>query len=255
MNGSKTTTAFVTGGTSGIGRSIVEHLAGAGMEVVFTGRNPDRARRVTDATGARFVPSDACDRAACDAATENMLTQFGGAPDLFVSCAAIVFESPLGETSDEIFREVMEVNFTSAFRLSREIFNAMKVRKSGSMVHVVSDSALIGIHHLPAYSISKAGLLAMSEALAAEAVIHGVRVNAICPGATHPGVQSTVAGYEHHAENDAGWGAAPSGRHGRGDDIGRAVLWLASDEAEHVAGATLRIDGGASAAMRGGARG
>lgn len=255
MIGLKDRTAFVTGGTSGIGRSIVEQLAEAGMEVVFTGRNADRARMVSEDTGARFLPSDARDRAACDAATENMLSQFGGAPDLFVSCAAIVFESPLADTPDEVFREVLEVNFTSAFRLSRDIFNAMKIRKSGNIVHVVSDSALIGIHHLPAYSVSKAGLLAMSEALAAEAVMHGVRVNAICPGATHPGVQSTVAGYEHHAENDAGWGAAPSGRHGQGEDIGRAVLWLASDQAEHVAGATLRIDGGASAAMRGGARG
>jgi len=255
MNASKNRTAFVTGGTSGIGRSIVEQLAGAGMEVVFTGRNADRARMVSEDTGARFLPSDARDRAACDTATGQMLTHFGGAPDLFVSCAAIVFESPLTETSDEIFREVLEVNLTSTFRLSRDIFNAMKVRKSGSIVHVVSDSALIGIHHLPAYSVSKAGLLATSEALAAEAVMHGVRVNAICPGATHPGVQSTVDGYEHHAENDGGWGAAPSGRHGRGEDIGRAVLWLASDQAEHVAGATLRIDGGASAAMRGGARG
>lgn len=255
MSASKAATACVTGGTSGIGRSIVNQLAEAGMDVVFTGRNADRARMVTDDTGARFLPCDARDRAACDAATAHMLAHFDGAPDLFVSCAAIVFESPLAETADDIFREVTEVNLTSTFRMSRDIFNVMKVRKSGNIVHVVSDSALIGIHHLPAYSISKAGLLAMSEALAAEAVMHGVRVNAICPGATHPGVQSTVAGYEHHAENDARWGAAPSGRHGRGEDIGRAVLWLALDQAEHVAGATLRIDGGASAAMRGGARG
>ena len=60
---------------------------------------------------------------------------------------------------------------------------------------------------------------------------------------------------EHHAEDDSNWADAPSGRHGKGSDICEAVLWLASDKASHVAGATLRIDGGASAAMRGGARG
>ena len=246
--------AFVTGGTSGIGRTVVEQLTASGMEVVFTGRNRERAEAVVASSGARFIAADAADRAACDAAMAEALEHFGRAPDLFVSCAAIVFDSFLSDTPDEIFREVIEVNLTSSFRYSRACFEAMKKRGKGAIVHVVSDSALIGIHHLPAYSVSKAGLLAMSEALAAEAVMHGVRVNAICPGAVHPGVQSTPKGFEHHAEDDLKWAPAPSGRHGSGMDISQAVIWLASDSASHVAGATLRIDGGASAAMRGGAR-
>jgi 3-oxoacyl-[acyl-carrier protein] reductase len=247
-------TAFVTGGTSGIGRTIVEQLCAAGMSVCFSGRSEERGLEVVGATGAQFLPADANDRDACDAVLSAVLDRFGGAPDLFVSCAAIVFDAPLCETPDSVFQGVIEVNLTSAFRYSRGCFEVMKSRRGGAIVHVVSDSALIGIHHLPAYSVAKAGLLVMSEALAAEAVMHGVRVNAICPGAVHPGVQSTPKGYEHHAENDTNWGAAPSGRHGAGSDIAQAVLWLASDAASHVAGATLRIDGGASAAMRGGAR-
>ncbi|MDE0113041.1 MAG: SDR family NAD(P)-dependent oxidoreductase, partial [Albidovulum sp.] len=255
MNAPRRQRAFVTGGTSGIGRAIVEHLAISGMNVIFTGRNQERAAAVCSATGARFIAADATDRAACDAAFAEVSALFDGAPDLFVSCAAIVFESPLTDTPDVIFREVLEINLTSSFRYSRACFDAMKVLGKGAIVHVVSDAALVGIHHLPAYSVSKAGLLAMSEALAAEAVMHGVRVNAICPGAVHPGVQSTPKGYEHHAEDDSKWARAPSGRHGNGKDICDAVLWLASDSASHVAGATLRVDGGASAAMRGGSRG
>ena len=65
----------------------------------------------------------------------------------------------------------------------------------------------------------------MSEMLATEAVEYGVRVNAICPGATHPGVQSTLRGFEHHAEDDSRWGPAPSGRHNRADDVADAVLY------------------------------
>ena len=130
----------------------------------------------------------------------------------------------------------------------------MREQGGGSIVHIVSDSALRGIHKIPAYSVTKAGVLALSEALAAEGAPHGVRVNAVCPGAVFPGVQSTPKGYEHHAEDASTWGDAPSGRHGTGADVARAVLWLASEEAEHVSGATLRVDGAAGVAMRAGTR-
>ena len=237
-----------------MGRAVVARLAGLNWDITFTGRDAGRGGDVAEQSGARFIQANATDRKAVDFAIAQSLEQFGGPPDLFVSCAAIVFEEPLSRTSDAIFREVIEVNLTSAFRYSRAFYKEMKARGSGNIVHVVSDSALVGIHHLPAYSISKAGLLSMSEALAAEAVMHGVRVNAICPGATHPGVQSTPHGYEHHAENDSRWGPAPSGRHNQANDIADAVLLLISDEAERLAGVTLRLDGGASAAMRGGTR-
>ena len=246
--------ALVTGGTSGIGRSVVEHLTDRGALVAFTGRDADRGVTVASNTGAHFIKADSADRGQCDHAIDQALSLLGGRLDLFVSCAAIVFEAPLGETPKAIFREVIEVNLTATFRYSRACLNMMNQQGSGSIIHVVSDAAIHGIHHLPAYSISKAGVLAMSEALAAEAAPHGVRVNAICPGATVPGVQSTLRGYEHHAEDASTWGAAPSGRHGTGADISQVVMWLASDASAHVNGAMLRVDGAASAAMRGIAR-
>jgi NAD(P)-dependent dehydrogenase (short-subunit alcohol dehydrogenase family) len=166
----------------------------------------------------------------------------------------MVFESPLETTPESIFREMIEVNLTSTFRYSRACFEMMKAQGDGSIIYIVSDSAIRGIHHLPVYSVSKSGVLTLSEALAAEAAPYGVRVNAICPGAVFPGVQSTVAGYESHAEDASTWGAAPSGRHGTGADISETVLWLASDAASHVSGAMIKVDGAASVAMRGGAR-
>lgn len=248
-------TAFVTGGTSGIGRAILEHLAGAGMQVAFTGRDGNRGVVVAAATRGAFIRADATDRAQCDESVEQALAVLGGRIDLFVACAAIVFESPLEATPEPIFRELLEVNLTSTFRYSRACFEAMREQQDGgSIVHVVSDAALRGIHKIPAYSVTKAGALALSEALAAEGAPHGVRVNAVCPGAVFPGVQSTPKGYEHHAEDASTWGPAPSGRHGTAADVARTVLWLASNAAEHVSGATLRVDGAASAAMRAGAR-
>ena len=243
-------TALVTGGTSGIGRAIVEHLSGAGMRLAFTGRNTGRGAEVEASTGAKFLQADAADRSQCDESINRTLAALGGRLDLFVSNAALVFAAPLEETPEDVFRELLEVNLTAAFRFSRACFRRMRAQGHGSIVHIVSDAAIRGIHHIPAYTISKAGLLAMSEVLAAEAAPHGVRVNAICPGAVVPGVQSTIAGYDHHAEDASTWGPAPSGRHGAGTDIAEAVLWLASDAADHISGATVRIDGAASAAMR-----
>lgn len=247
-------TAFVSGGTSGIGRSIVGHLSAAGMHVAFSGRDSNRGAAVAAAAGATFIRADLADRQQCDTAIEHGLAVLGGRLDLFVACAAVVFEAPLETTPETIFRELVEVNLTSAFRLSRASFEVMKSQGNGVIIHIVSDSALKGIHHIPVYSISKAGLLVLSEALAAEAAEHGVRVNAICPGAVYPGVQTTPEGYEDHAEDASTWSAAPSGRHGACEDISQAILWIASDAASHVSGATLRIDGAASAAMRGVAR-
>ena len=244
-------TALVTGGTSGIGRAVVEHLAEVGMQVAFCGRDTERGASVAAATGASFVRGDAADRADCDRSVEQAVSLVGGRLDLFVGCAAMIFAAPLADTPERIFRELVEVNLTATFRYSRACFEVMRRQGSGVITHVVSDAALRGIHHIPAYSVTKAGVLALSETLAAEAAPHGVRVNAICPGAVFPGMQTTAAGYEHHAEDASVWGPAPSGRHGTGRDVSNAVLWLASDAAAHVSGATLRLDGAAGVATRG----
>lgn len=247
-------TALVTGGTSGIGRAVVERLSEADMRVVFTGRDSDRGSAVAAATGAAFLRVDSRDRESCDRSVEEALAYLGGRLDLFVAGAAIVFQSPLETTPEPVFRELLEVNLTATFRYSRACFKVMCQQRDGSIVHVVSDAALHGIHKIAAYSVTKAGVLALSQALAAEGASRGVRVNAICPGAVFPGVQSTPAGYENHAEDASTWQAAPSGRHGTGSDVAEAVAWLASDAAGHVSGATLQIDGAASTATRGGTR-
>ncbi|MCY3952050.1 MAG: SDR family NAD(P)-dependent oxidoreductase [bacterium] len=244
-------TALVTGGTSGIGRAVVEHLAETGMRVAFCGRDAGRGAAVAAATGASFVRTDAADRDDSDRGVQQALSSLGGELDLFVACAAMIFAAPLADTPEHVFREVVEVNLTATFRYSRACFEMMRRQGRGVIVHVVSDAALRGIHHIPAYSVTKAGVLALSETLAAEAAPYGVRVNAICPGAVFPGMQTTPAGYEHHAEDGSTWGPAPSGRHGTGRDVSGAVLWLASDAAAHVSGATLRLDGAAGVATRG----
>jgi NAD(P)-dependent dehydrogenase (short-subunit alcohol dehydrogenase family) len=241
--------ALVTGGTSGIGKACVERLRDEEMVVVFTGRSVERGRAVAGETGAIFVEADARDRATCERAVAETL-RVGGRIDLLVANAGIIFGGPIETTPEPAFRELLEVNLTAAFRYSRACFAAMKERGGGSLVHIASDAGIRGVHEIPAYSVTKAGLVAVSELFAAEGAPFGVRSNAVCPGDIVPGVQATPAGHEDHGEDPAAWTLPPSGRFGTGADVAALVAWLASDESEHMTGATLRIDGGTGAAMR-----
>jgi meso-butanediol dehydrogenase / (S,S)-butanediol dehydrogenase / diacetyl reductase len=242
--------ALVTGGTSGIGKACVERLRNEGMTVAFTGRNTERGAAVAQATGAEFVECDHRDRRASDRAVEQTLALGEGRLDVLVANAGILFQGSIEATPEAAFRELLEVNLTALFRASRSCFGPMREQGGGSMIHIASDAAIRAVHEIAVYSVTKAGVLAVSELFAAEGAPHGIRSNAVCPGDIVPGVQATPAGHEDHAEDPAGWVLPPSGRFGTGEDVAALVAWLASDESLHVTGATLRIDGGTGAAMR-----
>lgn len=241
--------ALVTGGTSGIGRAIVERLRRESMSVAFTGRDEGRGATVADATGATFLRCDHLDRAASDRAVDEALALADGHLDALVANAGIIYGGPIEATPDAAFRELVEVNLTALFRVSRACFPAL-ADGGGSMIHIASDTGVRGIHAIAAYSVTKAGAVAVSELFAAEGAPHGVRSNAVCPGDVVPGVQATPGGHEEHAENPEGWTLPPSGRFGTGEDVANLVAWLASDESAHMTGATLRIDGAAGAVFR-----
>ncbi len=242
--------ALVTGGTSGIGKACVERLRGEGMTVVFTGRDEQRGGAVAEATGATFLRIDARDRDESDRAVEETRALGEGRIDVLLANAGIVYGDTIERTSEAAFRELLEVNLTSLFRTSRACFGVMRDQGGGSMIHLASDSGIRGVHEIPAYSITKAGVVAVSELFAAEGAPVGIRANAVCPGDVAPGIQATPEGHADHAEDPAGWTLPPSGRFGTGEDVAAMVAWLASDESSHVTGATLRIDGGMGAAMR-----
>jgi len=242
--------ALVTGGTSGIGAACVERLREEGMTVAFTGRSRERGEAVAGRTGATFVACDHRDRTASDRAAEQALELGGGRLDVLVANAGILFQGPIEATPEAAFRELLEVNLTSLFRIARACFGPMCRQGGGSMVHIASDAGIRAVHEIAAYSVTKAGVIAVAELFGAEGAPHGVRSNAVCPGDIVPGVRATPAGHEDHAEDPVGWVLPPSGRFGTGADVAALVAWLASDESAHMTGATVRIDGGTGAAMR-----
>jgi NAD(P)-dependent dehydrogenase (short-subunit alcohol dehydrogenase family) len=243
-------TALVTGGTSGIGRACVERLRAEGMAVAFTGRSRVRGEAVARDTGATFLECDHRDREASDEAVDRALALGDGRIDVLVANAGILFQGAVEETPEAAFRELLEVNLTAVFRISRACFGAMSDHGGGSMIHVASDAGIRAVHEIAAYSVTKAGVVAISELFAAEGAPHGIRSNAVCPGDILPGVQATPAGHQDHAEDPSGWVLPPSGRFGRGEDVAALAAWLASRESSHMTGATLRIDGGTGAALR-----
>jgi NAD(P)-dependent dehydrogenase (short-subunit alcohol dehydrogenase family) len=242
--------ALVTGGTSGIGRSCVERLRAEGMGVAFTGRSDERGDAVARETGATFIQCDHHDRGKSDQAVAKALEAGDGRLDVLVANAGILFQGSIEETPADAFRELLEVNLTSLFRISRACFGPMRDGGGGSMIHIASDAGIRAVHEIAAYSVTKAGVIAVSELFGAEGAPYGIRANAVCPGDIVPGVQATPEGHDGHAEDPAGWTLPPSGRFGTGADVAALVAWLASDESTHMTGATLRIDGGTGAAMR-----
>ena len=187
-------TALVTGGTSGIGRACVERLSAEGMTVAFTGRSDERGRQVETETGATFVQCDHRDRADSDRAVERALAVGDGRLDVLVANAGILFQGPIEVTPEPVFRELVEVNLTSVFRVSRACFAPMRDQGGGSMIHIASDAGIRAVHAIAAYSVTKAGVIAVSELFGAEGAPHGIRANAVCPGDVAHGVQATPAG-------------------------------------------------------------
>lgn len=239
--------AFVTGGTSGIGEAVVARLAADGAQVVFTGRSRERGERVAAATGAAFAEADALAADALRASVAAALERLGGI-DIAVLNAGVLCAATLSETTDEQWDTVIGTNLTAPFRYARTLLEPLRAT-GGSMVLVASDAGVWSEAPIGAYSVSKRALIMLTRMLAVEAGPGGVRVNAVCPGDTEPGMVTTVAGRESLPDT-AEWTRPPLGRLVHARDVAAAVSFLASDEARSITGVDLLVDGGMRAALR-----
>lgn len=218
--------ALIIEGTSEIGRACVERLREEGMAVAFTGSDRERGAVIARETGSSFLECELRERESCDRAVERALESGDGRLDVLVTQAATVVEGSIEATAEAAFRELLEVDLTALFRVSRACFHAIGASGRGSMIHVASDAGIRADHETAAYSVASAGLIAVAELFAAEGAPLGIRSNAVCPG-----------------------GVRPSGGLATGTDVSSVVAWLASDQSAHVSGATIRVDDAASAAM------
>jgi NAD(P)-dependent dehydrogenase (short-subunit alcohol dehydrogenase family) len=246
---------LVTGGTSGIGAAIARAFGDAGAAVLLTGRDSERGSEVaadiaSDGGTAEFLAADITDAGACGQLVEAVLARFGRL-DVLVNNAGIIYRVDAEETTEDMWDETIAVNLTAAFRMSRAAIPAIREQGGGSIVNIASDWALVGGRRAVAYCASKGGLLLMTKAMALDHADENIRVNAICP----TDVMTPMLADEFRAtglSDEAGLAALgeaiPLGRVGTPEEVARAVLFLASDQASFMTGVGLPVDGGVTAA-------
>ena len=241
--------ALVAGGGSGIGRATCEIFAGRGGAVVVADINEVAAKAVSEGIGRTSGRAEPCrcDVARWDQAQVAVETarRLFGRLDILINCAGILRAHLLEETPEEEWTEVLRVNLTGAFLLTKAAMAAMRQQGGGAIVHIASRMAIRVKEGHGAYAASKAGILQLTQMAALEGAPHGIRVNCVCPGFIDTPMVRGSGTKEDVDSQFAGWAkVCPLGRAGRPDEIARAMLFLASEEASFITGMSLPVDGG-----------
>lgn len=233
--------ALVTGASGGIGGAVARALHGAGAAVALSGTREGPLAELAGALGERahVLACDLGDAAAVDALPGRAAEAMGGV-DILVNNAGITRDALFLRMSDEDWARVIEVDLTAAMRLARAALRGMMRARWGRIVNVTSVIGATGNPGQANYAAAKAGLVAMGKSLAAEVASRGVTVNAVAPGF----IDTAMTGALNEEQRRAILGRIPAGRMGAPEDVAAAVLYLASDEAGYVTGATLHVNGG-----------
>ena len=233
-------TALVTGGTRGIGRAISIALKNAGYAVGanYCG-NDSVAAQFTEETG---IPAFKWSVADYDACAEGIrqVEQALGPVDVLVNNAGITRDAPFHKMTPEQWREVIDTNLNGVFNMTHPVWSGMRDRGFGRIITMSSINGQKGQFAQANYSASKAGDLGFTKALAQEGARKGVTVNAICPGYV---ATEMVMAVPEEIRNQI-IATIPAGRLGEADEIARCVVFLASDDAGFITGATLTANGG-----------
>jgi NAD(P)-dependent dehydrogenase (short-subunit alcohol dehydrogenase family) len=242
--------ALITGGNSGIGSATAALFAKEGAAVVITGRNQERGEQValaiTEAGGrAMFLRADVRVAEDCRRAVEQTLERFGRIDVLFNN-AGVFYPKTVPECTEQEWDETIDSSLKGAFLMSKYALPSMIERGSGSIIHNSSGWGILGGDKAAAYCAAKGGLIIMAKAMAIDHGPDGIRVNCVCPGDTETPMLTDDADKRGMAWEDyvASGSDRPLGRIGTAEEIARAVLFLASDDASYITGEALVVDGG-----------
>ncbi len=235
-------TALVTGASGGIGSAIAQALAGQGARIAVSGSNADKLEVFRASLGGDHVAlqCDLSDGAAVDALVPSAVEALGGKLDILVNNAGVTRDNLAMRMKDEEWDQVIRVNLEAAFRLIRAAAKPMMKARYGRVISITSVVGATGNPGQANYAASKAGLVGMSKALAQELASRHITVNCVAPGF----IRSAMTDVLPEAQKTALLTRIPAGDLGTGEDIGAAVVYLASKEAGYVTGQTIHVNGG-----------
>lgn len=246
----KNKVALITGGSLGLGRSTALLFAREGATVVITGRTEETlkdaaAEAAGDGLSIEYIVSDVSEEEDCRSAVEQTVKKHGGI-DILFNNAGILHASPTHETAIEEWDRIFSINVRGTFMMSKFTIPHMLKKGRGCIVNNSSVVGLKAVAGFSSYVSSKGAVTQLTRAMALDYAEHGIKVNAICPGAiVTPMVTNIIDSMEDSkAAEDMLTSFHPMGRLGRPDEIAQAVLFLCQDGVDFMTGSMLSVDGG-----------
>jgi len=228
--------ALITGGSRGIGQSIVQEFSAAGYSVAYTYASH---KGTGEESGALAFQADVKDFARAAEVVAEIKAKLGTPVTVLINNAGIRKDAPLMRMDLAAWQDVIDTNLTGTFNYARAVVGDM-IRNGGSIINVTSVSGSIGLAGQTNYSASKAGVIGFTKALAKEVVRFGVRVNAIAPGFIETDMTSSI----DEATRKKLYATIPMGKAGSAQEVAKLALYLASDDAQYVTGQVWNMDGG-----------
>jgi 3-oxoacyl-[acyl-carrier protein] reductase len=234
-------TALVTGASGGIGAAIARALHAQGAAVALSGTKVTALEQLAAELGERAVvtPANLSDTAATEALVKDAEAKLGRL-DILVNNAGLTRDTLAMRMKDEDWQLVLDVNLTAGFRLARSVLRGMMKRRWGRIIGITSIVGVTGNPGQANYAASKAGMIGMSKALAAEVASRGITVNCVAPGFIATAMTDVLPDEQKQKLS----AVVPAGRLGDPREIAAGVVYLASEEAGYVTGQTLHINGG-----------
>ena len=235
-------TALITGASGGIGGAIAKALHGRGAKVVLSGTRAEALEAVKAELGgnAFIAPANLSDIASVEALPKAAEDAAGAPIDILVNNAGITKDNLFMRMKDEEWDQVLAVNLTASFRLSRGVLRGMMKKRWGRIIQITSIVGATGNPGQANYAAAKAGLVGMTKSLAAEVASRNITVNAVAPGF----IQTAMTDVLTDQQKEMISGRIPAGRMGAPGEIAAAVAYLASQEAAYITGETIHVNGG-----------
>ncbi|WP_422023555.1 3-oxoacyl-[acyl-carrier-protein] reductase [Pyruvatibacter mobilis] len=234
-------TALVTGATGGIGGAIAKALHAQGATVALSGTRENVLADVAGELGERthVLPCNLSDLDAVDALPKQAEEAMGQL-DILVNNAGITRDNIFMRMKDDEWDQVLAVNLTAAFRLSRGVMRGMMKRRWGRIIGITSVVGVMGNPGQANYAAAKAGMIGMTKSIAQEVASRNITVNCVAPGF----IKTAMTDVLDDGQKETISTRIPAGRLGTSEEIAAATLYLASEEAAYVTGQTLHVNGG-----------